>query len=58
MKKALYFNLFEQNRLIQMNYDVRNHNKLDFIVDLSEGNRINSDYIGEECDLKVYLRYE
>lgn len=58
MKKALYFNLFEQNRLIQMNYDVRNHNKIDFIVDVNEGNTINDDYIGEQCDLKVYLRYE
>lgn len=58
MKKALYFNLFDQKRLIEMNYDVRNHNKIDFIVDVSEGNTINEDYIGEQCDLKVYLRYE
>lgn len=58
MKKALYFNLFDQKRLIEMNYDVRNHNKIDFIVDVSDGNTINEDYIGEQCDLKVYLRYE
>ena len=47
-----------QYRLVPMNYDVRNHNKIDFIVDVNEGNTINDDYIGEQCDLKVYLRYE
>ena len=58
MKKALFFNVFEQNRLIQMNYDIHRHTKLDFIVDINSGNSINSDYIGESCDLKVYLKYE
>lgn len=58
MKKALFFNVFEDSRLIQMNYDIKKHTKLDFIIDLNAGNTINHDYIGESCDLKVYLRYE
>ena len=58
MKKALFFNVFEDKRLIPIDYTIKKHTKLDFIIDLSAGNIINEDYRGEKCDLKVYLRYE
>lgn len=58
MKKAMYMDMFDESRLVPMNYDIKKHTKLDFIIDLNAGNEINSDYLGERCDLKVYLRYE
>lgn len=58
MRKAFVCNLYEQSPLIKLNYDIVNHTKIDFIVDINTGNIINEDYLGEKCDLKVYLRYE
>ncbi len=54
-ESAIFFNTEDTNRLIPLDYDIKPQTKIDFIVDVNEGNKVN--YTDKNIDIKIYLKF-